>query len=128
MITALTTAVLIIFMAQFIREGIFPFPTGMDSTDRNDIILWMKKMPTKGYVILAVSHALAMFSASFITSLTVGRRRMTLGVTSMCVILIPVIFYAYIHKLPMMFIAIDTCSMIIVGFIGALIGSNRYDI
>lgn len=127
MITALTTAVLIIFMAQFIREGIFPFPTGMDSTDRNDIILWMKKMPTKGYIILGISHALAMFAASFITSLTVGKKRMTLGLLSMCIILIPVIFYSYIHKLPLGYIIADASIMIIVGFIGALIGSNRYD-
>jgi hypothetical protein len=127
-VTALTTAMLIIFMAQFIREGIFPFPPGMDSTRREDIILWMNKLPTKGYIVILISHILAIFSASFLTSLTVGRKRMTLGVLSMTIIFFPVIFYLYIHKLPLAFIALDACVMIIVGFMGALFGSNRYDI
>jgi hypothetical protein len=127
-ITALTTAVLIIFMAQFIREGIFPFPTGFNTNKKEDVIRWLATLPTKGYIIMSFSHGLASFAAGYITSLTVGRKRMTLGVLSVILILCTVLAYAFIYKLPITYIAVDALIMIVLGVFGALMGSNRYDI
>ena len=126
-ITALTTALLIIFMAQFVREGIYPYPTGINPEEKAAVAAWTKALPLKGQIIMSFSHALAAFAAGFITSLTVGRRRMTLGLVSICIVIFPLLSYAYLNHFSIGFIAIDVCIMITLGFIGALTGSNRYD-
>jgi hypothetical protein len=127
-ITALTTAALIIFMAQFIREEMFPYPTGINPDNRSELIVWLEKLPIKAYVIMAVSHLLASFAASFVASLTVGRKRMTLGLLSFSIILVIVTLQSWRLSLPFSFIAIDGAVMILMGFVGALTGSNRYDL
>jgi hypothetical protein len=126
-ITALTTALLIIFMAQFVREGIYPYPTGINADEKDVAAAWTKALPLKGQIIMIFSHAMAAFAAAFITSLTVGIRRMTLGLLSICIVIFPLLSYAYLNHFSLGFIAVDVCIMIILGFIGALTGSNRYD-
>jgi hypothetical protein len=126
-LTALTTSILIIFMAQFIRDGIFPYPTGMNYESKPELIKWTQSLPLKAFMIIAFSHSLATFAAGFITSLTVGRKRMTLGVLSFTIVLALVTLQSYRFHLSVGFIAIDVLLMITLGFVGALLGSNRYD-
>ncbi len=127
-LTALITAILIIFMAQFIREGIFPYPTGLNYDSKSEVISWTRSLPIKAFIIIAFSHTLASFAAAFITSLTVGRKRMTLGVFSIAIVLVLVTLQSYRLHLSFGFIAIDALLMIMFGFIGSLLGSNRYDL
>ena len=125
-LTALITALLIIFMAQMIREGLYPQPSGLDFADKDAVTSWMNSLPKKAFIIIAISHGLAAFAAGLISSLTSGFGRMTFGMISASIIFIPVMIYLFTYHFPVWFVITDTCVTAVLGFIGAMIGSTRY--
>jgi hypothetical protein len=124
--TALVTAVLIIIMAQMIREGLYPQPITLDFDDKESIIKWMSGLPSKAFIIIAISHGLAAFAAGLISSLVTGQSRMTIGMITISVIFIPVMIYLFTYYFPVWFVITDTVVTAILGFTGVIIGSSRY--
>ncbi|MBK9735783.1 MAG: hypothetical protein IPO92_12765 [Saprospiraceae bacterium] len=125
-LTALIAALLIIFMAQMIREGLYPQPEGLDYSDRIAAIKWMASLPTKAFIIIAISHGLASFAAGLISSLTVDVNRMAIGMVTASVIFIPVMVYLFTYSFPVWFVITDTIVTVLLGFIGVITGSARY--
>jgi hypothetical protein len=52
----LSTAALIIVMAQMINEGLYPQPMDLDTDNHEALSAWMNTLPTKIYIIIAISH------------------------------------------------------------------------
>jgi len=125
-VTALITALLIIFMAQMIREGLYPQPSGLNFEDRDAVTLWMNSLPNKAFIIITISHGFASFAAGLISSLTSGFGRMTFGMVTVSIIFIPVMIYLFTYQFPVWFVISDTCVTAMLGFFGAMIGSTRY--
>ena len=113
-------------MAQMIREGLYPYPIDLDTNNQTAMVEWMSSLPTKAFIIIAISHGLAAFSAGLISSLVAGYSRMTFGVISVCIIFIPVMIYLFTYYFPVWFVVTDTCVTVVLGFVGVLIGSARY--
>ncbi|MBC7885286.1 MAG: hypothetical protein H7X99_07410 [Saprospiraceae bacterium] len=125
-LTALITAILIIFMAQMIRDGIYPQPSGLNFDSNNELRAWMETLPDKAFIIIGISHGLASFSAGLISSLTAGFSRMTFGIISVSIIFIPVMIYLFTYHFPVWFVVTDTFITALFGFVGVMIGSARY--
>lgn len=83
----LSTAALIIVMAQMINEGLYPQPTDIDPNNHEALSVWMNTLPDKVYIIIAISHGLAAFAAGLISSLVAGSFRLTFGLIAFCSIL-----------------------------------------
>jgi hypothetical protein len=126
LLTALIAAVLIIFMAQMIREGLYPQPIGLDFEDKDAVTNWMLSLPTKAFIIIAISHGFAAFAAGLISSLVSSFGRMTFGVIAICCVFIPVMIYLFTYYFPVWFVVTDTCVTFLFGSLGVLIGSARY--
>lgn len=124
--TALVTAVLIIIMAQMIREGLYPQPISINLDDKESMINWISKLPSKAFIIIAISHGLASFAAGLISSLVAGSSRMTVGMISISVIFIAVMIYLFTYYFPVWFVITDTVVTAVLGFVGVVIGSSRY--
>ncbi|MGB4960658.1 MAG: hypothetical protein WBO36_14345, partial [Saprospiraceae bacterium] len=71
-IVALSSAGLVIIMAQMISEGLFPFRPDMDYSDPEVMTEWMSNLPNKAYIIVAISHGLAALIAGLVSSLVAG--------------------------------------------------------
>jgi hypothetical protein len=89
----LSTAALIIVMAQMINEGLYPQPMDLDTNNHEALSAWMNTLPTKIYIIIAISHGLSAFAAGLISSLVSGFGRLTFGLIAFCGIFIPVMIY-----------------------------------
>lgn len=113
-------------MAQMIREGMYPQPSGLNFDDKDAVTFWMNSLPNKAFIIIAISHGLASFAAGLISSLTSGFSRMTFGMIAVSIIFIPVMIYLFTYHLPVWFVITDTCVTAMLGFFGATIGSTRY--
>ena len=124
--TGLVTAILIVFMAQMIREGMYPQPVIPDDADADFLKRWMSQLPTKAFVVIAISHGLASFAAGLISSLTAGIYRMTFGMIAMMIVFIGVMIYLFSYNFPGWFVITDTIVTAIIGFSGVVIGSARY--
>jgi len=124
--TGLVTAILIVFMAQMIREGMYPQPPIPDDADSDFIKIWMSKLPTKAFVIIAISHGFASFAAGLISSLTAGSSRMIFGMIAILIVFIAVMIYLFSYFFPGWFVITDTVVTAVAGFSGVLIGSARY--
>lgn len=122
----LSTAALIIVMAQMINEGLYPQPTDIDPNNHEAISVWMNTLPDKVYIIIAISHGLAAFAAGLISSLVAGSFRLTFGLIAFCSIFIPVMIYLFTYHFPVWFVITDTVITAILGFVGAVTGSARY--
>ncbi len=122
----LSTAALIIVMAQMISEGLYPQPADMDFTNPNALTDWMNSLPTKVYIIIAISHGLAAFAAGLISGLVADASRLTFGLIAFCGIFIPVMIYLFTYYFPVWFVITDTSVTAILGFIGVITGSARY--
>lgn len=125
--TALVTAVLIIIMAQMIREGLYPQPISIDFDNKDSVIKWMSELPSKAFIIIAISHGVGAFAAGLISSLVAGQSRMTTGMISISVIFIAVMMYLFTYYFPVWFVITDTVVTAILGFVGVVIGSGRYE-
>jgi hypothetical protein len=124
--TALVTAVLIIIMAQMIREGLYPQPISLNFDDKESLIKWVPKLPSKAFIIIAISHGLASFAAGLISSLVAGSSRMTVGMIAISIIFIAVMIYLFTYYFPVWFVITDTVVTAVLGFVGVIIGSSRY--
>ncbi len=113
-------------MAQMIREGLYPQPSGLNFDDKEAVTLWMNSLPNNAFIIIAISHGLASFAAGLISSLTSGFGRMAFGMVSFSIIFIPVMIYLFTYHFPVWFVITDTCVTVMLGFFGAIIGSTRY--
>ena len=122
----LSTAALIIVMAQMISEGLYPQPGNLDLTNPNSLTDWMNTLPTKVYIIIAISHGLAAFAAGLISSLVAGVSRFAFGLITFCGIFIPVMIYLFTYYFPVWFVLTDTTVTAILGFVGVITGSARY--
>lgn len=122
----LSTAALIIVMAQMISEGLYPQPADMDLKNPNALTDWMNSLPTKVYIIIAISHGLAAFAAGLISGLVADASRLTFGLIAFCGIFIPVMIYLFTYYFPVWFVITDTSVTAILGFIGVITGSARY--
>lgn len=122
----LSTAALIIVMAQMISEGLYPQPADMDFNNPNALTDWMNSLPTKVYIIIAISHGLAAFAAGLISGLVADASRLTFGLIAFCGIFIPVMIYLFTYYFPVWFVITDTSVTAILGFIGVITGSARY--
>ncbi len=122
----LSTAALIIVMAQMINEGLYPQPTDIDPNNHEALSVWMNTLPDKVYIIIAISHGLAAFAAGLISSLVAGSFRLTFGLIAFCSIFIPVMIYLFTYHFPVWFVITDTVITAILGFVGAVTGSARY--
>jgi hypothetical protein len=123
--TALVTAVLIIIMAQMIREGLYPLPPNLDIDDTKTLIQWISSLPDQAFVIIAISHSIAAFAAGLISSLVVGRSRMSTGIITMSSVFLLVMVYLFTYNFPTWFVITDTIATAILGFVGAVTGSGR---
>ncbi|MBK8514989.1 MAG: hypothetical protein IPL55_01475 [Saprospiraceae bacterium] len=123
--TGLSTAALIIVMAQMISEGLYPQPADFDIANPNALTDWMNTLPAKVYIIIAISHAFAAFAAGLISSLVAGISRLTFGLIAFCGIFIPVMIYLFTYYFPVWFVITDTSVTAILGFIGVVTGSAR---
>lgn len=123
-LTGLIAAVLIIFMAQMIREGLYPQPSRIGSID--EIKLWMSTLPTNAFLIVAVSHALAAFAGGLIPSLVAGKARTSSGVVALSIIFIMVMLYLFSYSFPVWFVVTDTALTAIFGFLGVIMGSRSH--
>lgn len=126
-ITALVTAVLIIIMAQMIREGLYPVPLSLNFTDKDVVIAWMSQLPNNAFIIICISHGLAAFASGLISSLVAGQSRMTTGMITISVIFIAVMSYLFTYYFPVWFVITDTIVTAVLGFLGVLAGSGRYE-
>ena len=126
MITSLITAILIIIMAQMIREGLYPQPPELYYGSSEALTHWMNSLPDKAFIIIGISHGLAAFAAGLISSLVSGTSRMTFGMISLSIIFISVMIYLFSYYFPAWFVIADTVVTAILGFTGVLIGSARY--
>jgi hypothetical protein len=124
--TGLSTAALIIVMAQMISEGLFPQPSDIDLSNPNALTDWMNSLPTKVYIIIAVSHGFAAFAAGLLSSLVAGNYRFTFGLITFSGIFIPVMIYLFTYYFPVWFVITDTLVTAILGFVGVITGSARY--
>jgi hypothetical protein len=122
----LSTAALIIVMAQMINEGLYPQPMDLDINNHEALSIWMNTLPTKIYIIIAISHGLSAFAAGLISSLVSGFGRLTFGLIAFCGIFIPVMIYLFTYHFPVWFVITDTVITAILGFVGAITGSARY--
>ncbi|MBK8349962.1 MAG: hypothetical protein IPL08_21000 [Saprospiraceae bacterium] len=125
-LTSLVTAVLIIIMAQMIREGLYPLPVGFDYTNRENLLQYMNNLPNQAYIIITVSHAIAAFAAGLISSLVSDYSRITTGIIAWSIVFIFVMVYLFTYEFPTWFVITDTLVTGVVGFLGAIIGSARY--
>ncbi len=126
LITSLITAILIIIMAQMIREGLYPQPSELYLTSNDAMSKWFNNLPDKAFIIIGISHGLAAFAAGLISSLVSGTSRMTYGMISISIIFIAVMIYLFSYYFPAWFVIADTIVTAILGFTGVLIGSARY--
>ncbi|MBK9253857.1 MAG: hypothetical protein IPM42_00060 [Saprospiraceae bacterium] len=124
-IAGLVVAVLIIFMALMIREGLYPQPRDLDYSNKIQVSDWMDALPTTVFWIAAISHGLAAFCAGFISSLTSGSNRMVNGIISACVIFVMVLIYLFTYYFPTWFVLTDTIATSLLGFAGVVTGSQR---
>lgn len=113
-------------MAQMINEGLYPQPMDLDTDNHEALSAWMNTLPTKIYIIIAISHGLSAFAAGLISSLVSGFGRLTFGLIAFCGIFIPVMIYLFTYHFPVWFVITDTVITAILGFVGAITGSARY--
>lgn len=124
--TSLVTAGLILLTAHMLREGLFPKPLYIQESEVPLMNGWIATWKTSVYVLIAISHGLAAFSAGLISSLVSGQSRMTAGVVAVCLVFIPVMVYLFTYTFPVLFVVTDTVVTAILGFLGIIIGSTRY--
>lgn len=125
-IAGLTTAYLIIVMAQMIKEGLYPTPMDLDFSDISKVDEWFATLPSKAFLIIAISHALGSFSAGFISSLVSGVNRYIFGLISVSVIFVTVIIFLFTYNFPTWFVITDTVATAVLGFLGVILGGSRY--
>lgn len=125
MFTSFVTAFLVIMMTQLIWESLFPYPVGLDSTQPESVTHWMSSLSSKAYIILGVSHVLAIFLAGFISALVAGSSRMTVGIVTILCVFIFVVTYLFTYNFPTWFVVTDTALSAIGGFGGVVLGSQR---
>ena len=124
--TALVTAILIIFMAQMLRDGLYPIPLDINHDDQIAISSWMSNLPNTAFIIVAISHGLAAFVSGLISSLVSGQSRMAIGVITISIIFIAVMVYLFTYNFPVWFVVTDTVVTALLGFMGVVMGSARY--
>ncbi|MFZ1705513.1 MAG: hypothetical protein WAT79_14285 [Saprospiraceae bacterium] len=126
-IAGLSTAFLIIVMAQMIKEGLYPTPPDLNFEDTSKVDEWFSSLPSKAFLIIAISHALGSFSAGLISSLVSGLNRYIFGLISVCVIFVTVIIFLFTYNFPTWFVITDTVATAILGFFGVILGGSRYN-
>jgi|JI7StandDraft_1071085.scaffolds.fasta_scaffold16589_2 hypothetical protein len=124
--TSLVTAVLIIFIAQMLRDGLYPFPLELNRDDQAAMVSWMSSLPNKAFVIVAISHGLAAFISGLISSLVSGQNRTATGMITISIIFIAVMIYLFTYYFPVWFVVTDTVLTAVLGFAGVMVGSARY--
>jgi hypothetical protein len=124
--TSLVTAVLIIFIAQMLRDGLYPFPLELNREDKSTVINWMSALPNKAFIIVAISHGLAAFTSGLISSLVAGQNRTITGMITISIIFIAVMIYLFTYYFPVWFVVTDTVVTAVLGFAGVMLGSTRY--
>ena len=107
---------MIIVMAQMINEGLYPQPMDLDINNHEALSIWMNTLPTKIYIIIAISHGLSAFAAGLISSLVSGFGRLTFGLIAFCGIFIPVMIYLFTYHFPVWFVITDTVITAILEF------------
>lgn len=125
-IAGLSTAYLIIVMANMIKEGLYPTPMDLDFNQKTLVEAWFSTLPAKAFMITAISHALASFSAGFISSLVSGQNRYIFGMISVAIIFVTAIIYLFTYKFPTWFVITDTLATAVLGFLGVILGGSRY--
>jgi hypothetical protein len=125
LIAGLIVAVLIIIMLQMIKEGLYPTPGDLDFNNKDLVLQWMETLPATAFIISAIAHGLAAFSAGFIAGLTAGSSRMTVGIMAATVIFIFVLIYLFTYYFPTWFVVTDTVVTSVLGFAGVVSGSAR---
>lgn len=125
MVTAFITAFLIVMMTQLIWESLFPYPIALDTEDQQSVTYWMSNLPNNAYIIIGISHILAIFVAGFISALVAGTSRMTVGIITVFMAFVVVVTYLFTYNFPTWFVATDTALTAIGGFGGVVLGSKR---
>lgn len=125
-IAGLSTAFLIIVMAQMIKEGLFPTPINLNFDETAKVDEWYASLPSKAFVILAISHSFAAFSAGLISALVSGINRYIFGLISVCIIFVTVIIFLFTYNFPTWFVITDTVATAVLGFGGVILGGSRY--
>lgn len=126
-IAGLSTAYLIIVMANMIKEGLYPTPMELDFSNRQQVEAWFETLPPKSFLITAIGHALAAFSAGFISSLVSGTSRFIFGLISVTVIFVTTIIFLFTYNFPVWFVITDTLATAVLGFFGVILGGSRYN-
>ncbi|MBK8621746.1 MAG: hypothetical protein IPN79_08275 [Saprospiraceae bacterium] len=126
-IAGLSTAFLIIVMANMIREGLYPTPDDLDFSDKNKVEAWFATLPPKSFIITAIGYALAAFSSGFISSLVSGINRFIFGLISVSVVFVTGVIFLFTYNYPTWFVISDIVAMAILGFIGVILGGSRYN-
>ncbi|HRO07328.1 MAG TPA: hypothetical protein PK611_00985 [Saprospiraceae bacterium] len=124
--TALAAAGLIVVMAQMIREGLFPWPASMNFNNKKEVAAWMSNLPNRIFIIIAISHGVAAFSAGLISSLVAGSHRVKTGLVAVCILIYIIIMYLFENHFPLWFKVTDITTIIVMGGIGITTGSARY--
>jgi hypothetical protein len=125
-IAGLSTAYLIIVMANMIKEGLYPTPMNLDFDNKEQVEAWFTTLPPKAFLITAISHALASFSAGLISSLVSGISRYIFGLVSVSVIFVTTIIFLFTYNFPTWFVISATVATAVLGFIGVILGGSRY--
>ncbi len=124
-IAGLVTAVLIIIMAQMIKEGLYPTPLDLNYSNKSAVDQWFATLPSKAFWIIAISHCLAAFAAGLISALVSEGNRIIFGMISFSVIFVSVLIYLFTYNLPTWFVVTDTVATALLGFSGVVLGSKR---
>ncbi len=122
--TAFVAGFLILLMTQLIWDSIFPYPVTLDIDNDEAVASWMSNLPDKAYVIIGVSHIVAIFFVGFISALVAGKVRMIIGIISWLAAFVGVIVYLFTYNFPTWFVATDTALTAIIGFGGVVLGSQ----
>lgn len=125
-VAGLSTAVLIIIMAQMIKEGLYPTPRTLDMKDKAAVELWFETLPNMAFWIITISHGLAGFSSGLISSLvSSGQLRAVYGLISASIVFIMVVIFLFTYYFPTWFVITDTTITAVLCFSGVVLGSNR---
>lgn len=123
--TALVAAGLIVVMAQMIREGLYPWPLTMDFTNNEEVSAWMSNLPNNAFIIIAISHVVAAFSAGLLSSLVAGKHRVITGITTIAILMVIIVVYLFSYHFPLWFKVTDVITTLVLGGVGITIGSAR---
>lgn len=112
-------------MAQMIWDGLYSIPMHSYLKGTTELEKEMANLDNGAYLVIGISHALAVFAAGFISSLVVGTSRMTTGMVAIITVFIYVVTFLFSMSFPVWFVVTNTVVTAVIGFMGVLAGSRN---